>query len=146
MSRSEYPFPVKERGPRKGRYDLPKYVLDSHGDYVMEMLRTEELPEPPPADTTGARIRLTLSLIMAVLLCAVTGLGVAAIIGNSGTLFERTTRDADDAEAAENRFPGGIPFTIANDSGLAKSDETAANDKTSDTSPALTGTEHVTSL
>ncbi|XP_065284353.1 uncharacterized protein [Dermacentor albipictus] len=143
MSLNEYPFPVKERDPRKGRYDLPKYVRNSYGDYVMEMLRTEELPEPPPADTTGTRIRLILTLMMAVLLCAATGLGVVAVVRNSGRLFERTTRDA---EAVENWFHVGVPFTFANDSGLATSDDVAANDTTSDTSPALTGTEHMTSL
>ncbi|XP_037576817.1 uncharacterized protein LOC119459047 [Dermacentor silvarum] len=146
MSLSEYPFPVKERDPREGRYDLPKYVVNSYGDYVMEMLLTEELPEPPPADTAAARIRFILSLAMAVLLCGVTGLGVAVILQNSGAFFDQTSRDADDAEATGIWIHGGMPFPFANDSWWTTSDDLASNDTTSNTSSVLTGTEQMTWL
>lgn len=48
MSRADYEFPVKERNPDLGRYDIPRFSEDSAGNLVMEPLNTEDLPPVRP--------------------------------------------------------------------------------------------------
>ncbi|KAL1457371.1 hypothetical protein MTO96_043482 [Rhipicephalus appendiculatus] len=69
MSRSDYPYP--ENDPNVFRYDLPRYTHGDEGQLLMEPLRTEDLPEPPPRATT-MDTRLVVTLVCVTLLASTT--------------------------------------------------------------------------
>ncbi|XP_065298234.1 uncharacterized protein [Dermacentor albipictus] len=101
MSRSDDAFSPEYQQPGALRYDLPRYTMGEYGALVMEPLRTEDLPEPPPRSpgTWDTRLMLTLGGLMllvfstatAVIFIRMRSLAIADIADESSAAMREQT-------------------------------------------------------